>query len=661
MPWFYNRPYYRRRRYWRRRPRRFIRRKLWRRRRRRYYGVRPKRKLSYLHLKEWQPPYIKKLKIEGTMPLYLTTSERTDHNLRLYEDENVPHLLPGGGGWSITTFSLNAFYQAFLKSRCWWTQSNNQYPLIRYTGARITLFRSDSSDYIVRTHRCFPMIPKLETYNATQPNLLLLAKHHTVIRCKKYNYSKKPYKVLKFKPPSQLTNKWFFQKDLADTPLLFMMASATSLDRFYLASNSQSTTTGFSGLNPEVFQYHHFTQQTTSGYTPRNGLYLWTCQQGTQSPSLTNLQIQNCIFLGNTQKYQVGTTINDVPETPWSTKKQKYQEIPDYWGNLFIPWYLTGTAPLFATSDSLHSTLSKATNGTETLQSLGFRQFQVPLIINYRYNSFRDTSINNRIYLVDTENFEQNWDPPRDESLQNNNLTLWLGLWGFLDWQKLKKTADTVDNKKLLVIQTNFTTPHSQHIIPIDQDFLNGDSPYTTKYRSPADSLHWHPKVRFQYRSVNAICNTGPGVIKLPQNVSAEAHCKYCFYFKLGGCSQETKDIESPAIQPDYPIPNNTIASTSLQSPTTPVENYLYSFDWKRHYLTKSAAERIIKHAATEMPPFTPTGVNLFNPPAATETSSEDEETTPEKEKETIQSLLKQLRHRQRQYKQRILQLTGLL
>lgn len=587
--------------------------------------------------------------------------------MRLFEDVFAPHLVPSLGGFSITTFSLSAFFQLFLKGRCWWSHSNTEWPYIRYTGCRLTFYRSDSSDYIIKYHRCPPMTPTLETYNATQPAIMQLGKHHKIITCKKHNNHKKPYKKLKLKPPATLQNKWYFQKDLATTPLLFLMASAASYDRYFLASNAQSTTTGFVGFNPDIFKYHHFTQQTTSGYHPKDGLYFWSVQQSTTPPTeISKIQIGNMIFLGNSQKYQVGSTINDVKNTvasTWEQKMQKYMQSFDYWGNMFIPYYLTGNGVLIVSTQH-PSAILKTTNysdATTTLKDTHFRFWNLNLLIKYRYNPFPDTGLGNKIYFIDLNDLSQSLDPPRDLSLQNNNLALWVGLWGLTDWQKLKKPGETIDTEKLLVIQTKFTHPKSEFIIPIDDDFLNGNSPFTPREISASDQLNWHPKTRFQYRTISKLCQTGPGTIKLPQNVSAEGHMNFMFYFKLGSCAQTTKDINNPETQPSFTYPGNLPSTNSLQSPETPLENYLYGFDWRRDFLTQKATDRIKKHSASAITSFTAPGINLFNPPAPPETSSEGETSDQEKEKEALQSLLKQLRLQQRQYKHRIIQLMGQL
>lgn len=595
------------------------------------------------------------------LPIYITTPFRLANNLRLYEDAIAPHLVPSMGGFSITVFTLNALFQMFQKGRCWWTQSNNELPLIRYTGASLKLYPSESSDYIVNYHKCFPMRPTIETYNSTQPTIMQLSRKHKIIKCKKHNYRQKPYKKLRITPPAQLTNKWFFQKELADTPLFMLMATGMSLDRFFMASNAQSTTIGFRGLNPDLWKYHNFYQTTTSGYHPDNSLYFYSYQQSTppqQYTKVTEIKIGNLIFLGNTNSNTPGTTIQDTDHS-WKTAINTYFNDYGRWGNIFIPLYLTSPLTRIITSTSHPRDIITETNYSTkdtTLKEEHFKFLTKPLLRNYRYNPLQDTGINNKLYMVSITDFSYDWNPPRDLELQNNNLPQWIANWGFIDFMKLLKKDEIIDTQKLIVLQTRFINPQDPFIIPIDEDFLSGYSPFR-KEITAADKLNWHPKVAFQYKSIAEICMSGPGTLKLPPNTSAEGHIHYTLYFKLGGCAEAIKTIDNPSLQPEFPIPGNLPQSTSLQSPETPIENYFYSFDWRRQFLTEKAAQRISKYQTPETSIIPPTGLNLFNPTIPHESSSEGETETPEEETQTLKQLLKLFRLRQQQYKQQILRL----
>nr|UGV38323.1 MAG: ORF1 [TTV-like mini virus] len=660
MPYFWRkRPYWWRRHLWRRRTRAPFRwrygRKRWRRRR---YRVR-KLKLPFLRLKQWQPRRVKKLKITGMLPTYITTHATISNDLRLYEDEIVPHLVPSMGGYSITTFTLSALYQLYQKGRCYWTESNTELPLIRYTGCEFKLYRAESSDAIYVYQNCFPMTVTANTFNSTQPTLMSLTKNHKIIRCKKHNYTKKPYRKLKIKPPSQFSNKWYTQKDIADLPLVMLLCSAMSLDRTFMASNSQSTTMGFWSLNTDVFKFHDWEQQTTQGYRPADGLYFYSFQQGTEKlPEIKNIQVQNIIFLGASEKKTAGQTIKDskVGSDSFSQTWDRYFSSHGYWGNIFVKFYLTGTAPILYTTQHPKSFKSKFTDYTTPLTE-DFKYFDKPLIIRQRYNPLADLGGTNNIYLLDLHDLNAGWDPDRDKTLQRPNLPLWLGAWGLIDWWKLSKNALTIDTEKVIAIQTQYFYPHLKYSVPLDEDFIAGYSPYRKDVTTASDNLHWHPKTLFQHQTINNICAAGPGTIKLPSNTSAEGHIGFSFYFKIGGCAQDIKEIEDPEQQPDIPTPNNILTPTSLQSPKTSLENFIYSFDWRRGYLTDKAIQRIKQSEAIETSSLTPTGINLFNQIPPPERPPETDSSEEEKENEALQCLLNLFQHRQKQYRHRIIKL----
>ena len=82
----------------------------------------------------------------GQYPLFEGTNERVGNNNTQYIDSVAPYLYPGGGLFSITVFTLQGLYELHLKSRNWWTKSNCDLPLIKYTGCKIKLFRATDVD-----------------------------------------------------------------------------------------------------------------------------------------------------------------------------------------------------------------------------------------------------------------------------------------------------------------------------------------------------------------------------------------------------------------------------------------------------------------------------------------------------------------------------------
>nr|UGV37797.1 MAG: ORF1 [TTV-like mini virus] len=668
------RRYYRRYRYrprwrrYRRRPfRRPFQRRLWRRR-----NYRVRRKLKKIKITQWQPKYIKRLKVVGYEPLFITTSERTTNNFTCYKESTAPHLVPGGGGFNISNFTLNALFEKHLVLENWWTVSNDNMPLIRFTGCKIYLYRQASNDYLFQYNNSYPMSASLLTYTSTHPQAMLLHKNTRKVLCKQYNKNKKPYMKLKIQPPSQMYNRWYFQKDIAHVPLLQIMATAASLDRMFLNSKSVSTTLGFTSLDITGMPNHNYVKEGTAGYQALPGSLLFGVKRAQYD--IKNVDITELIYMGNPEDLKEGTPVGQVPTsiythqtaaTDLGKKLKAVQLTNDLWGNPFNDEFHRVGA-LITTNKSwteIHNEYGKANPTTTKLKPEWFT-YKTNFTFPCRYNPFADKGKGNRLYLIKWKDIAHNtdWDLPADKSLYED-LPIWLMLWGYLDFQRKCGEHSQVDTTHIAVIQTQYIFPKEKRtFVPLDQDFLEGRSPYMGDQETTAsDRQNWHPKVRFQIRTLNSLGSCGPGVIKLPPETSAEAHFKYIFYFKLGGTPPPMATLTDPDLQPKYTTPDNVIQTPSLQSPTTPFEYLLYNFDERRGQITKAAEKRIKKYQETEHAIFPIAESALHCPIATTKETQTSDSSEEEKEEMPIEEQLKLQRKQQRLLRKRIQQLLNRL
>lgn len=651
MPYYYYRQPWRRRRWLRPwRTRRFVRRR-WR--KRRYYrGVR-KRKLKQITLKEWQPLTIRKTIIRGWYPAFLTNKHRLTNNLTKYIDTIAPTHFDGGGGFAISQFTLNGLYELFIKAQNWWTQSNCWLPLIRYFGCQLTFYRSENYDYVAHVHRCLPLKATDELYMSSQPYIMLLSKKCIRVHCKKNTKSKKPYKKIFVKPPTQYTNKWMFQADICNQPLLIVQTAACSFDRMYLASDAQSTTVGFISLNTQSYILHNWNTPPTTGYHPQDKQYLWGTQNGQQDPN--NEPVKNLIYLGTTKTTKIG-----VPLTNIAGLKQ-VPTTESMWGNPFIPHYFSQEGGLYISSKSpaeiekTYVSDPKFLEGT-VKQSAEFTPKSTPNYINCRYNPLADKGAGNKIYIVSNTLDQTPWAPPTSAKLIRQDLPLWVIGFGYLDWQKTLNETIKIDTDKVLVIQSPYITPKLTYYVPLDQSFIDGYSPHKD-HITDYDETHWYPKVAFQMESINTIASSGPATVKLPKESSAEGHYSYKFVFKLGGCPPPMEKICNPINQPVYPVPNNQQPSTSLQSPRTAIQTYLYNFDERRGQITDKAAKRIKKDYETETTVLPLTGQSWMDVQPSPQTTPSQTSEDSEEEQENIHLQLRELRRKQKLLRKRILQL----
>lgn len=522
--------------------------------------------------------------------------------------------MPGGGGFSICNFSLYTLYQENLQLRNWWSTSNENMPLIRFLGCTVTLYRQASLDYLFYYRNSYPMTASLTTYQSTNPQAMMLTKRVKIMACKQHNRNKKPYKKFFIKPPSQLQNKWYFQKEIAQVPLVQFITTACSLDRMYLNSSSISSTLGFTTLDSNGFMQRFMKENTTSPYMPQTGQLMFLAKNGSK---IQDMLLTELTLLGTVTEATEGIHIGAAPtkEIPedWGTSygnpsKRLYRVYTEskYWGNPFLPIWFHGDQRILITNKTIKDLCDQFKNTTDTNCKLttGFVE-KTQLYQELRYNPFADKGAGNILYLlpINSHLHSYGWDPPTDKDVICKDLPLNVLLWGYLDFQRKCKEYNDIDTTCICVFQSPYVSPpgHCKFIIPLDEDFLTGNSPYFDGGRKTnSDYYNWHPKVRFQMRTLNAIACSGPATVKLPPLISTECHLKYKFHFKIGGEPAPMSVLKNPEDQPQWNIPNNLLQTTSLQNPTAPFEHLLWKFDERRGVLTKRAAKRITRVIQTE-------------------------------------------------------------
>lgn len=547
----------------------------------------------------------------------ITTKDRLSNNLTCYLESIAPHYLHGGGGFSICNFSLYTLYKENLVCRNWWTVGNENMPLIRYCGCTITLYRQAEIDYLFYWNNSYPMTASLITYQSTCPQVMLMNRKTKIMACKKNNRNKKPYKKIFIRPPSQMQNKWYFQKELAQLPLLQTMATCCSLDRMYLSSSSVSTTMGFYTLDTNGWLQHYMRDNGTSPYQPQSGQLLFAAPNGGQQ--INTLKITQLILLGTVTDYTPGTIIGSIqqsdiqtPPTSWQVTTKPAQQLytaymkHKFWGNPWFNLWFGGSQRILMTNKPIKDLVIEYKNKTESdcYLTSSFTE-KTQKWAELRYNPWADKGKDNMVYLLPINQHQHSygWAPPTDKDVIAQDLPLNILLWGYLDFQRKCKEYNDIDTTCICVIKSPYIFPKGlyQFIVPIDQEFLDGNSPFFHEgHKTQSDQQYWHPKVRFQTRTINAIACTGPATTKLPPDISTEFHIGYKFHFKIGGEPAPMSIVNDPDNQPTYTIPSNLLQQPSLQSPTTPFEYLLWNFDERRGQITQRAAKRMLKNIQTE-------------------------------------------------------------
>nr|UGV34523.1 MAG: ORF1 [TTV-like mini virus] len=645
MPWWryrYRRPRWRR---YRRRFRAPIFRRFWRRRwvRRRRF---PK-KLKKLKLKQFQPRTIHRCKIKGPICLFQTTNQRLTNDFDLYENSLVPEHLPGGGGWGIKVFTLNALYAEHEYCRNIWTKTNANLPLVRYLGASIKFYQSPFVDYCVTYSNELPMQSSLGMYNAMQPSIHSMLQHKLLVPSTKTYRKKRPYFKFWVGPPTQLQNKWYFQQDLAKTPLLMVRTTAMSLNQFYIDPNDINSNMNITTLNIQVFQNREFKLTGTKKYWAKKiDTKTYWLYASREAPQPAQLKKAYLIPLIDTMNFTPGKSFYDVYHSETVTTAWETGYATNI-GNPFYPDYLNENINVYLIDKAPQEIFKQP---TEKVTSFA----KVNLTNTIRYNPYSDTGKYNICYFKSNTREETNWLPPDNTELTNENLPFWLLLWGFSDWHKKIKKHLHIDTDYILTLRHKPAQTY-EYLVPLSTSFLQGKSPYEYSEEHPtgADLISWYPQFQYQQEIVNDICRSGPGTAKLPDRYTAQALMRYTFHFKWGGSPAPMSTIEDPKTQPTYIMPGNKYGTNSLQNPTSDPENILWSFDERRQFITSKALKRLQKDKGTEKT-FIAGGSHFqeYSPQEIKETS----ETSSEEEEET--SLFEQLqrqRLKQHRIKQRIL------
>jgi len=527
--------------------------------------------------------------------------------------------------------SLSSLWEDWQHLKNYWTTSNAGLPLVRYNGVTFYFFQSPYTDYIVNVIRCFPMTDTELMHADSAPSRMLLKRKAIRVPSLETRKKRKPYKKVRVRPPAQMQNKWYFQRDICNIPLVMLQATAVDFRYSFAPSSAQSNNVTLTCLNIALFQNSNFDEPSvTQGYFPKPGTYLYSTKNRIIT-DVKNLQFEEIIYLGNTKDRTLGKDSSDTFAN---------------WGNPFMPEYIHGERPVFTNQVKL-TNLNYKTNQHNN------QNLEEPYFFTVRYNPENDTGEHNTIFIQN--NFQQtSWHRPQNPDLILEGFPLYDMIWGYLDWQrKLQKTQD-ISNKYIAVIQTDQFDDKKNYYVVIDPKFLDGHNPYETPLTNYNKS-HWNICTRIQEKPLNDICLSGPGAPRPAFGNYMQAKLHYRFHFKWGGCPKTLEKPYDPCSQPAWNIPRNLDATIQIQNPNTPPETELQKWDWRRDYITSKAIQRIKQYETPDETLPISTGTNK-DPPLLQQTktpeisSEEEEEETP-----SLQNQINQLKRQQHLLKQRIL------
>lgn len=594
----------------------------------------------------FQPKSIVKCKITGYKCLFQGSPHRKQHNYIQYIYSYAKPNMPAGGGWSLLVFSLDSMFEDFQHLQCIWTKGNAGLPLVRYTGCKFKFYQSKYDDYVTVYENCWPMVDTPHTHADSSPSRMLQKLHKTVIPSRQTKQRRKPYKTVHIKPPPQMTNKWYFQRDICKQPLVMLTTTTVDLTQPFAKSNVQNNNILIRYLNPNIFKNNNFQNYPiTEGYSPKSlnksstdntpEKYYLYAEMGDTPLTKTWQWLKNLIPLTNTKHYQSGSTL-EIVTTDGNDK-------PSHWGNPFYYTHLDpDTTTIYLANWNTATFKTNKANEDSIKNTLKIFKATERLVYETIYNPDNDTGDTNLIYLINNSQ-ETHFQPTPNKDLQFEGFPLFNLLWGWTDFIKKLETTTNLDNNYTIVVQTKAFHEKDEYFVILDESFILGYDPFTpheTQSHTPSyyNQQNWFPKLAFQEETIEAICETGPGTSK--SNNYLQGICKYTFYFKWGGCPQTLEKAYNPCSQPKWTTPNTIDARLEIQDPNLPPEANLYHWDWEKDYVTQEAIRRIQQHTFIDEKIFPIAGSKS----SAKATSPQTQATTEEKEEEKLLQQLNKLR-----------------
>ena len=594
---------------------------------------------------------------------------RFANNWPQYRDSMVPEYTPSGGGWGIFVFNLGALFDEFLRIRNWWTVSNLNLPLVRYLYCKFRFYRMEDIDYVVHYTTSYPMTDTQQHHADAQPSRMLMRRRKIIVQCKRKKPNSKNYVRKRIRPPKQLVNKWFFQRDFVNTNLLMLTATACSLDYFDISKTQISNNIYLKSLNPIIFQHLNYDTHNTQGWQPKAAYYLYATLQHLdpqETNPLQNLTFGNIIYLGQATRRTVGKLISQVLNN--GDPLSKYFENPDNFGNIFCDDFIHGTSAgnyTILVCNTQWTAFTQTYTANAKIPQDKFTIMTEPIYETITYNPDKDTGNGNLVYLLPNFQEKLDWEPTNNSLLQFHGFPLWMLLWGWPDWQKKLAEVQQIDDHYIIIIKTNAFNPKRNAYLLIDETFIENTLEFPPPGTEPdearptlQDLLSWHPKFRYQQQSIDKICMSGPGTCK--SLFSIQAHCEYNFLFKWGGTSTTMETIADPSKQIIYPIPNNITSQIQIENPATNPETMLFPWDIRRDVCTQKAIKRLREYETIDHSLSIST-VSPTNPrPPQTEKDILETLIKTQTKKETKKNnleILKQLRNKQQHLNQQLQQL----
>ncbi|BAB61607.1 hypothetical protein TTV8_gp4 [Torque teno virus 8] len=610
------RPRRRRVRRWRRRRRAWGRRRYIRRRRLR-------RRRKKIPITQWNPSVVRKCVVTGYIPLLICGTGTTGTTYKNYGSHAADYKKydPFGGGYSTMQFTLETLFDEWVKHRCTWSRSNKDLELVRYLGGSFTLYRHPKCDFIFRYNRKPPFKDTQITGPSLHPGILMTRRKKKIIKSFLTRPRGRATKRVRFKPPTLYTDKWYFQKDICNLPLVNIAASACSL-RFPFCSPQTDNTC----VNFQVLSKRFNTMLSISPDYPKKNYdsfvktYLKNAQEHwnqNKKGTLDNYNDPNRLLtVFNTFKTEEHLYDPSAKETKNTTNTDaagnKYNTVTSLWGDYIyketvVDNFINNAKNYFESRKGNIVMSNEYLNHKTGLYSPIFLSNSrlspdfPGFYIDVLYNPANDKGIGNKIWMDWCTKNDSTWrDTP--QKLPVVDIPLWAALLGYSDYcTKYFNDKGLIKEARLTIIcpytQPPLTDPENVDMgfIPYDFNFGNGVMPDGTPYIPIECRMKWYPCMFHQQNFMNSIVSCGPFAYQGDEK-SVVLTAKYKFNFLFGGNPTPEQTIKDPCQQPTFEMPGSSglPRDVQIEDPQLLHEGYYFrAWDLRRGLYGEKAIKRM--------------------------------------------------------------------
>ena len=472
----------------------------------------------------------------GFDPIIICGLNRTSFNSTSHADDHTFNNQAFGGGLCTTRYTLRILYQDWLAHHNYWTASNKDLDLARYTGCTIIFFKHPTVDFVARIRTMPPFNDTDATAMTLHPGMLMLSKKRIIIPSLKTRPSKKHFVRVRVGAPKLFEDKWYPQSDLCDVPLLTVHATAADLQYPFGSPLTNSICCNFQVLDSNYDNILTVLEGTPEANT-RNSTY----------ESLLNIvTIYNTTqTAAQLSKFMPLTNTNPLTKQNADTATIKVHSTSSTYGNSFNYWSSTNPHNNSLYGGSVYQTKSDINNPNKRMKeanaayftaakqnlpnwrppettypakpypfeyytglyssiflSPGRSNWEVPgYYTDISYNPLVDKGIGNMIWMDPITKSNSRYDDVKSKCLIAD-YPLWCMVYGYVDYCEKVLSHTTVMSEYRIVIRSPYTWPlmtkasdDKWGFVPYSENFGKGRLPGGNPVPSLWSRVHWYPTV----------------------------------------------------------------------------------------------------------------------------------------------------------------------